>query len=374
MTDTPRDPALPDIEASSVSLSRRRVLQAIGVTTAIAAMPPFIRSARAAEPLRISTFGGAFGQSFAEHLFPAFTKDTGIAVQRVEQPAGTQFLLQLGQANAAGTPPMDLCMAVDAQVLRGRARGLWREIDSANLSNAAALGDPYVRRTDKGIDGVAAMAYFMTLVVNPALLDPLPDSWSVLWEKHPNFWGIQSGGSSPMLEIAANLYFGGNAILESHAGIDKVLAKIKEIKPSVKLWWQDEGTMQTALQNDELVGGTYVHDTAVYLQQNGTSVRSIFPREGAVQGINYWCQPSSSRRNQEVDTFLEWSCSPRAQEIIALKMNSAPILPRSRLALSDEQFALVSSEGTPIHIATEARMKNAEYLEQQFTRMLMESA
>jgi putative spermidine/putrescine transport system substrate-binding protein len=374
MTDTPRDVAPHTADAFSLSLSRRRVLQAIGVTSAIAALPPFIRTSNAAEPLRISTFGGAFGQSFSDHFFPAFTKDTGITVQRVEQPSGTQFLLQLGQANAAGTPPMDLCMAVDAQVLRGRARGLWREIDSVKLSKAAALGDPYVRRTDKGIDGVAAMAYFMTLVVNPTLMDPLPDSWSVLWDKHPNFWGIQSGGSSPMLEIAANLYFGGNAILETHAGIDKVLAKVKEIKPNVKLWWQDEGTMQTALQNEELVGGTYVHDTAIYLQQNGTSVRSIFPREGAVQGINYWCQPSSSKRTHEVEAFLEWSCSSKAQEIIALKMNSAPILSRSQLALSDAQFALVSSEGTPIYIATEARMKNAEYLEQQFTRMLMESA
>lgn len=353
------------------SMSRRRVLQGLGVLAATAALPPFVRTSRADSPLRISTFGGAFGQAFAEHYFPAFSRATGIAVQRVEQPSGTQFLLQLAQANATGNSPMDLCMAVDAQVLRGRAKGLWRTIDTSSLSNVAGLQEPYVRRAGKGADGVAAMAYFMTLAVNPDLIDALPNTWQVLWESHPNFWGVQSGGSSPMIEIAANLYFGGNDVLRTQPGIDKVISKIAEIKPNVKLWWQDEGTMQTAMQNEEVVGGTYVHDTTVYLQKHGTSVRSVFPKEGGVQGINYWCQPSSSKRNAEVDAFLQWSCSAEAQSIIARQMMSAPILPRNKLDLTDAEFALVSSDGTPIHIATESRMEHADYIEQQFTRMLM---
>lgn len=366
------NPLSDDAHLSPQGSSKRRFIKTAGLLAAAAALSPapFIRKAWAAEPLKISTFGGAFGQGFAEHLFPAFTRATGIPVQRVEQASGSQFLLQLAQANASGNVPMDLCMMVDAQVLRGRARNLWHNFKPDDMPRVQALDAAYRRATDRGVDGVGALAYFMTLAVNPDMMDPLPDSWQVLWDKHPDYWGVQSGSQSPMLEIAANLYFGGNDILNSEAGIDKVIAKIAEIRPNVKLWWQDEGTMQTALQNEEVVGGTFIHDTTVYLQQNGTSVRSIFPREGALQGVNYWCQPSGSKRQEEARAFLEWSSSPEAQQIVARKLMSAPILPKSQMNLSDAEFALVSSERKPFPIATEARMRFADYLEQQFTRML----
>ncbi len=351
--------------------SKRQFLKLAGALAATSLFPvPFIRKAWADEPLKISTFGGAFGQMFATEFFPEFSRATGVPVQRVDQASGSQFMLQLAQANQAGNVPMDLCMMVDAQVLRGRKRNLWRSFDAKGLDNVQALDAPYRRETEQGVDAVGALAYFMTMVVNPDMLDTQPDSWSVLWENHPNYWGVQSGAQSPMWEIAANLYFGGNDILNTREGIDKVMAKIAEIKPNVKLWWQSEGTMQTALQNEEVVGGTFVHDTAVYLENNGTSVHSIFPKEGGLQGVNYWCQPSGSKKIDQARLFLEWSCSPEAQEIIARKLMCAPLLPKSKLSLSDKEFAMVSSETKPIMIATEARMNHAEYLEQQFTRML----
>ncbi len=77
-----------------------------------------------------------------------------------------------------------------------------------------------------------------------------------MWDKHPNAWGIRSGSDSAILEIAAKTYFGGTDLLMSKEGIDKVIGKIAELKANTKLWWQDEGTMQTALINDEVAGGT----------------------------------------------------------------------------------------------------------------------
>ena len=71
---------------------------------------PFIRPARAAaRSLKVSTFGGYFERMFAEHVYPTFTKATGIEVQSIEQPEGAQFLFQLAAANKAGSPPMDIC-------------------------------------------------------------------------------------------------------------------------------------------------------------------------------------------------------------------------------------------------------------------------
>ena len=94
-------------------------------------------------------------------------------------------------------------------------------------------------------------------------------------------------------------------------GIDKVIGKIAELKNNVKLWWQGRGhDMQTALVNDEVLGGIYMHDTAMTMVKSGTQVRSIFPKEGAVMSTNFWCQPSASAKIEEAQEFLNFCCTP----------------------------------------------------------------
>jgi putative spermidine/putrescine transport system substrate-binding protein len=221
-----------------------------------------------------------------------------------------------------------------------------------------------------GLDNVAAMSWYMTLVVNPAEIHPLPDSWTALWGKHANAWGIEPGSQSPILEIAANVYFGGNDILLSKPGIDQIIAKIAELKPNVKVWWEDEGTMQTALVNDEVLGGMYFNDTAQSMIKSGTPVCSIFPKEGAVQSTNYWCQPTASSKIDEAHEFINFCCSPEAQQLIARFVGSAPVIDRLQTNLTDQEFAVVSSTNRPIRAATEARYRFTDYIEQQFTKML----
>jgi putative spermidine/putrescine transport system substrate-binding protein len=356
---------------SKPGTSRRKLLRGIGLALAATTVQaPFVRTARAARGLKVSTYGGYFERGFALHVFPAFTKATGIEVQSIEQPEGAQFLFQLMEANKAGKPPMDICCAADVDTYRGRAQNLWRVFDASRIPNLSQLPPRFIMGQSAGPDSVGAMSWYMTLVVNTEEVKPLPDSWSVLWGKHPNDWGIETGSVSLIFEIAAALHFGGTDILASKEGIDKVIAKIAELKPNVKLWWQDEGTMQTALVNDEVAGGIYMHDTAMQMIRNGTPVRSIFPKEGAVMSTNYWCQPSASTKVEEAQEFLNFSCTPEAQELIARFVGSAPVLDRTKLDLTDQEFAAVSSDKQAIYAATEARFKFTDYMEQQFTKMV----
>ena len=364
------DRSLPDVQSSQRGTgltSRRAVLR--GAAAAALSMP-FIRPARAADrSLKVSTFGGYFERMFAEHVYPAFTKATGIAVQSIEQPEGEQFLFQLAEANKAGTPPMDVCCCDPVQVLRGRPQNLWRDLNSTAIPNFSQLSSNF-QEPQPAFDNVAAMSWYMTFVINPDELKPAPDSWMALWDKHPNAWGIESGSVSPILEVTATIHFGGIDLLSTQEGIDKVIGKIAELKGNVKLWWQDEGTMQTALINDEVAGGTYMHDTAMTMIRNGTPVRSIFPREGAVQNTNYWCQPSASTKVKEAEEFINFSCTPEAQQLIARYVGSAPVIDRGKLNLTDQEFAAVSSDGPSIPSATQARYKLSDYIERQFTKMV----
>ena len=356
-----------------MSFTRRRVLQVAGVTAAATlfpALPPSRAPAAVARSLKVSTFGGYFERMFAEHVYPAFTRATGIVVQSIEQPEGAQFLLQLAAANKAGKPPMDVGCIIDVDVLRGRAMKLWRTFDPKRIQNAANLLPNLATVQGAGPDNFAAMSWFMTFVVNPEEIKPLPDSWTALWSRHPNAWGIEPGSVSVIFEITANVYFGGNDVLMSKPGLDKVIAKIAEMKPNVKLWWQDEGTMQTALINDEIAGGMYFNDTAQTMVRSGTAVRSIFPKEGAVQSTNYWCQPTASTKVDEAQEFINFCSTPEAQQLIARYVGSAPVIDRRLTNLTEQEFARVSSNTTPIYAATRARFQFTDYMEQQFTKML----
>jgi len=365
-----------DQGVARASLPRRTALKrlaAIACAPALgsAASASFAAAPATSGPLRVSTYGGDFLEAYKQHFFPVFTQQTGIKVEAVEQPEGPQFMLQLAQANQAGNVPIDICMAVGPQMIRGRAKNLWRQFSANALPSVTGMDPHYIGHGASGIDGVGAMGWYFTLAFNPKELASLPDTWSVLWSKRPNTWGLQSGGQSPLFEIASALYFGGTEILSTKPGIDKVVTKIAELKGNVKLWWQDEGTMQTALQNGEVSGGAFVNDVAVSLSKAGFPIRSVFPREGGVQGVNYWCQPSASKKLGEAAAFINFSCSPTAQEIVARHIHGAPVIERSRLKLTDAEFDLVSSDRKPIFLATESRVANGQYMAQAFNQMLM---
>ncbi len=358
-------------ELSAKTVSRRSLLKGAGVVAAASVMgAPFIRPSYAAQTLRISNFGGFFEQAFAKDVYPAFTKATGIAVQSLPQSGSAQFLIQLGQAIQAGSAPMDVCCAGQADVIRGRQQGLWASIDEAKLKNLGNIMPGYIYKTDKGVDGIGAMAWYITMIANPSEFDKLPDSWTAMWEPRASAWGVQGGGQTMLFDIVASVYFDGPQILDSEAGIDKVIAKIAELKPNVKLWWTDEGSMQSSYQNDEIIGGMYFHDVSMIMKDEGTDVVSIFPKEGAVLGYNAWCVPKVATVSDATLAFLDWSATPECHELIARHVGSAPLIERSKLNLTDAEFSRVSHEGKPIVVASDFRVKHADYMAQQMLKML----
>jgi len=355
----------------SVAMSRRNFLAAGGGLAATTLAAPFIsRAAYAQTPLRISNFGGFFEQAFAKSVYPVFTEATGIPVQSIPQASGAQFLVQLAQAVQSGSAPMDICCAGQVEVLRGRQQKLWKPINTSELSNVANVPDKYMFASDEGVDGVGAMGWYITLIADPARVDPLPTSWADMWTDRPKAWGVYGSAGSPILEITAATFFGGQEITKTKEGIDTVLAKIAELRPNTALWWTDEGAMQSAFQNGEVVGGTYYHDVAMIMKSEGTSLESIFPSEGGLQGFNGWCVPASNEMTDEIKAFLDWSASPAAHEAIARHVMASPLLPRDMLNLTDAEFSAAASDKEPILFDAGPKVEFADYLAEKFLTML----
>ncbi len=85
------------------NVTRRGVLGAGLATASVLAMPSILRAQD--KSLKVGVYGGYFKKSFDEHIFPDFTKATGIAVESVAEPTGEAWLVQLEQAAKAGQAP-----------------------------------------------------------------------------------------------------------------------------------------------------------------------------------------------------------------------------------------------------------------------------
>jgi putative spermidine/putrescine transport system substrate-binding protein len=349
--------------------SRRAVLAGAAAATLVA---PFIRPARAAErSLKVATFGGNFENSFVKYLYPEFEKATGIKVDSVSEPGGIQFLIQVEEANRAGQAPIDVCTGGQADVVRGSRLKLWRNFDLDKIPNHKLLADRFIHRNGAGVDGIGAMSWYQSLIVNPKVFKTLPTSWKILWEAgHPNAWGLSGGGDTDLFEITAATWFDGNASLATEEGILKVLAKIAELKPNVHVWWESEGTMQTAYENDEVIGGMYYHDVAGVMAKSGVPVVSIFPKEGAVIDFGSWCQPAASTKVAEAEEFVNFMISAKAQAMMTRNIGTAPLIDRALTDLTPAEFAAVSGDVPPISIAVEQRLEHLDFMDAQFTKML----
>ena len=79
--------------------------------------------------LKVGAYGGYFKDSFDKHIFPDFTKETGIKVESVAEPTGEAWLVQLEQAARAGMAPADVSMMAQGPMLRGQRTELWMPLD-----------------------------------------------------------------------------------------------------------------------------------------------------------------------------------------------------------------------------------------------------
>ena len=301
--------------------------------------------------LKIGVYGGYFKDSFDKHIFPDFTKDTGIKVESVAEPTGEAWLVQLEQAARAGVAPADVSMIAQAPMLRGQGNELWMPLDLGQIPNHRFLLPQHIHKYPDGrVDGIGAVSWYITLVSNTDVFKEAPTSWGDMWQpdKKNKLGLLALASNSFLLEITAKTFFGGYDILDSKDGILKVLDKLAEIKPNVKLWYRDEGQFQQALQSGEIPMGQYYHDVAGLAAADGQPVRSTFPKEGGVLDSGSWALTKATKMSKEAHIFINYMCQPQIQAKLSRKVGTAPTVRRDAMDLTDAEFAAVASDIPPI--------------------------
>ncbi len=142
-------------------------------------------------------------------------------------------------------------MMAQVAMLRGQKTKLWMPLDLTKIPNHKNLLPVFVHKYPDGkVDGIGAVSWYITLVSNTNVFPEAPKSWGDMWaaDKKDKLGLLALASNSFLLEITATTFFGGTKVLDTKEGIQKVLDKLAELKPNVKLWYRDEAQFEQALQ------------------------------------------------------------------------------------------------------------------------------
>jgi len=359
-------------EILKTSLSRRSVLGAGVAGAALLAMPAVLRAQD--KSLKVGVYGGYFKKSFDEHIFPEFTKASGIAVESIAEPTGEAWLVQLEQAAKAGQAPADVSMMSQTSTLKGQATELWTPIDIAKIKHGADLLERFVNKYPDGrIAGIGAVAWYITLVTNTDVYKEAPTSWEALWDPaNADKLGLLAlASNSFLLEVTAKTFMGGTNALDTEEGQLKAFEKLAEVKPNVRLWYRDEAQFEQALKSGEIPMGQYYHDVTGLAAADGQPVRSTFPKEGGIQDSGNWVISRASKKADEAHVFIDYMSQPSIQGLMSRKVGTAPTLKKEVLDLKPEEFAAVSSDIEPIIPRYDLYTTKSDWINQKWTELIV---
>ncbi|WP_377290494.1 PotD/PotF family extracellular solute-binding protein [Rhizobium sp. SG2393] len=359
-------------DSLKTSVSRRAVLGAGLAGASMLAMPSVLRAQD--KSLKVGVYGGYFKNSFDKHIFPDFTKATGIAVESVAEPTGEAWLVQLEQAAKAGQAPADVSMISQVAMIKGQSTELWAPLDAAKLKNMGNLKDNFINKyADGRIAGIGAVSWYITLVTNTDTYKEAPTSWAALWDPaNADKLGLMSlVSNSFLLEVTAKTFMGGTNALDTEEGLLKAFEKLAEVKPNVRLWYRDEAQFEQALKSGEIPMGQYYHDVTGLAAADGNPVRSTFPKEGGILDSGSWAVSRASKKSEEAHVFIDYMSQPAIQATLSRKVGTSPTVKRDLLDLKPEEFAAVSSDIEPIIPRYDLQTSKADWLNQKWTELIV---
>ncbi|WP_149738264.1 ABC transporter substrate-binding protein [Rhizobium sp. RU20A] len=354
------------------SVSRRAVLGTGLAGVSMLAMPSMLRAQD--KSLKVGVYGGYFKDSFDKHIFPEFTKATGIAVESVAEPTGEAWLVQLEQAARAGQAPADVSMISQVAMLKGQTTELWAPLDAAKLKNMANLKETFINKYPDGrIAGIGAVSWYITLVTNTDVFKEAPTSWQALWDPaNADKLGLLAlVSNSFLLEVTAKSFMGGTNALDTEEGILKAFEKLAEVKPNVRLWYRDEAQFEQSLKSGEIPMGQYYHDVTGLAAADGNPVRSTFPKEGGILDSGSWAVSRASQKGEEAHVFIDYMSQPAVQATLSRKVGTSPTVKRELLDLTPEEFAAVSSDIDPVIPRYDLYQTKSDWLNQKWTELIV---
>lgn len=229
--------------------SQKTFLGAIGA----AALSIVAIGAAQADPVTVVSWGGSYGKAQDAALFTDASKNSGIEINRESGASMSKVMLQV----ESGAVTWDLVVSGSGGCAAAAAKGALEKIDFNVVDVSDFLPNTY---TDYciGSDVFATVFAWNTEKYGEPGSAGAPSSWADFWDvkKFPGTRAIRLNNVDGVLEPAVmamgvppeKVY----EFLSSEGGIEKAIAKIRELKPHISVYWKS-GAMQAQLMKDKEV-------------------------------------------------------------------------------------------------------------------------
>ena len=266
-------------------LSRRdfnKMLSAAGVSLVAMPVASKMAAAAAADQATFFTWGGYDEPAFVPPYVTKHGEPPNFAVFGGSEEGLTKML--------AGYV-VDVAHPCNQAIPRWIATGLFQPLDTSRLSNWPDVmpelynlegnvvdGKPYMAPVDWGRTSIT----YRTDLVD---LQGQEESWGILWDERYK-------GRLSMLASAGDSWWCGAIYagvdfkdIASEEGFKKVAAIMRKQRPLIRIYTDDETTLEQALASGELVAAMTWDSSAVKLKGEGIPVTFANPKEGALTWV-----------------------------------------------------------------------------------------
>ncbi len=266
-------------------LSRRdfnKMLSAAGVSLVAMPVASKMAAAAAADQATFFTWGGYNEPAFVPPYVTKHGEPPNFAVFGGSEEGLTKMLA--GYVVDVGHP-------CNQAIPRWIATGLFQPLDTSRLSNWPEVMPELYNLEGNVVDGKPYMAPVewgrtsITYRTDLVDLQGQEESWGILWDERYK-------GRLSMLASAGDSWWCGAIYagvdfkdIASEEGFKKVAAIMRKQRPLIRIYTDDETTLEQALASGELVAAMTWDSSAVKLKGEGIPVTFANPKEGALTWV-----------------------------------------------------------------------------------------
>jgi putative spermidine/putrescine transport system substrate-binding protein len=164
------------------------------------------------------------------------------------------------------------------------------------------------------------------------VVDPAPDSWSVVFDKDSPYKGKVTAYDAPIyIADAANYLMTAQPDLGikdpyslTQEQFDAAVASLKDQRSIIGEYWSNYAVSQAAFEQGSTVLGTTWQVIKNLAAANGAPVETVYPKEGSTGWSDTWMISSKAKHPNCMYMWMNYITSPEVQAQVAYYFGEAP--------------------------------------------------
>lgn len=276
----------------------------------------------------------------------AFTELTGIKINYTTYESNEAMYAKLKSGGVA----YDIIIPSDYMIERLAGEDLLESIDTASLSNYKYIDKKYKELYFDPEDSfsVPYCVGMVGLIYNTTMVDPAPNSWSVMWDaKYKN--QILTFNNPRDAFAISQFMLGQDLNSTSRADWDKAAASLKTQKKLLQSYVMDE-VFQKMEDGEAAIAPYYVGDFLL-MKENNPDLDFVYPKEGTNIFVDSICIPKGCQNYEAAMMYINFLLEPEiALETAEFIMYASPhtaVLNNPDYTLRENEYLYPTGENYP---------------------------